>query len=320
MAKTFYSTDEAAKKLQRSTDGIKTLVREGKLREFRDGGAAAYKVEDVEKLASTLPPAPPPDASSASASGEIVLEPADDGDELDTGLGGSDVLSLASAESEDTAAGRPGAKKEASTGGTSVPSAGINVFDDDELDEMVDPLAQTAVTDVGGLGLEGSGSGSGILELTRESDDTSLGSELLEEIYTDKDEEAEEEAEPAGEATRAGMDEALTEVAEIGEEESAEPVAAPPAGGKAAARTRQAAYVGEEAYAGDAVSSALTATMVVALAVLWVAALGATAMLRGFVPGLLTTVYANLVIFAGAAVGVAAIAAGITFFVVKRSK
>jgi hypothetical protein len=56
-----------------------------------------------------------------------------------------------------------------------VPSVGVNVFDDDELDEMVDPLAQTAVIDVAGLGIEGMGSGSGILDLTRESDDTSLG-------------------------------------------------------------------------------------------------------------------------------------------------
>lgn len=316
MAKTFYTTDEAARKLQRTADAIKSLVREGKLREFRDGGAAAYKIEDVDRLASTLSPPPKPaDVASASASGEIVLEPADDGDS-DVGLGGSDVLTLASAESEDTAAGSPGAKKSASTGGTSVPSAGINVFDDDELDEMVDPLAQTAVTDVGGLGLEGTGSGSGILELTRESDDTSLGSELLEEIYTDKEEQ--EEAEPAGEATRAGMDEALTEPEEIGEEETAG-VGAPSAA-TATGKTRAAARMAEEPSEADPVSTALTATMVVALAVLWVGALGATAMSRGFLPGMLAAVYANLMIFAGAALGVAAVAGGVTFFVVKRSK
>ena len=56
--------------------------------------------------------------------------------------------------------------------------AGINVFGDDH--EHVDPSAQTAIT--GGIreqiNLEGVGSGSGLLDLTRESDDTSLGAVL----------------------------------------------------------------------------------------------------------------------------------------------
>ena len=84
-----------------------------------------------------------------------------------------------------------------------------NVYwcDDDELDEHVDPLAQTAVTDVAGLAMDAVGSGSGILDLTRESDDTSLGAELLEEIYTG--EETVEETGGTvemGEDTRAGLD------------------------------------------------------------------------------------------------------------------
>jgi hypothetical protein len=56
--------------------------------------------------------------------------------------------------------------------------AGINVFGD--VEERVDPSAQTAIT--GGIreqiNLEGVGSGSGLLDLTRESDDTSLGAVL----------------------------------------------------------------------------------------------------------------------------------------------
>jgi hypothetical protein len=49
----------------------------------------------------------------------------------------------------------------------------------------VDPMAQTAAPGLGGgsdLNLEGVGSGSGLLDLTRESDDTSLGAEILDEI------------------------------------------------------------------------------------------------------------------------------------------
>lgn len=73
---------------------------------------------------------------------------------------------------------------------------GASVFDSNEVAES-DPSAHTRITasdasfsgaDFGGdddddLVLEAVGSGSGLLDLTRESDDTSLGAELLEEIY-----------------------------------------------------------------------------------------------------------------------------------------
>jgi len=63
---------------------------------------------------------------------------------------------------------------------------GVSVFDADEV-ESADPMAQTQVTtpaiDEEELALDTIGSGSGLLDLTRESDDTSLGAELLDEIY-----------------------------------------------------------------------------------------------------------------------------------------
>jgi hypothetical protein len=61
---------------------------------------------------------------------------------------------------------------------------GINVFGD-ETHAGADPMAQTAMPSAGSmadLNLEGIGSGSGLLDLTRESDETSLGAELLDEI------------------------------------------------------------------------------------------------------------------------------------------
>ena len=77
----------------------------------------------------------------------------------------------------DTAPDEPEDPKEAT---------GISVFDAGEV-EPADPLAQTQVTrsdiDDEELALESVGSGSGLLDLTRESDDTSLGAELLDEIY-----------------------------------------------------------------------------------------------------------------------------------------
>ena len=59
---------------------------------------------------------------------------------------------------------------------------GVDVFQNDEI-ERVDPSAQTAIAPgISEGGSEGVGSGSGLLDLTRESDDTSLGAELLDEI------------------------------------------------------------------------------------------------------------------------------------------
>ena len=62
---------------------------------------------------------------------------------------------------------------------------GVSIFDADELDQA-DPSAVTQMSDDGGLddlNLDPIGSGSGLMDLTRESDDTSLGAEFLEEVY-----------------------------------------------------------------------------------------------------------------------------------------
>jgi hypothetical protein len=315
MAKMFYNTAEAAQKLGVDESNLKEMVRAGKLREFRDGASFNYKIEEVDRLAKATgatPKAPPP---SASTSGEIILEPAEDsGIELaGTGsdmfsLGGTDAGGSAGGTASSTASGTRAAQK--AKGDTVVPSVGVNVFDDDELDEHVDPLAQTAVTDVGGLGLEGIGSGSGILDLTRESDDTSLGQELLEEIYTDDDEKDEQRPEPVGEKTRAGMVEAVPAGAGgSGFETEAIPAAAP---GRGAIRE----VVME--YGPDALSTSLTAVMVVTLAVMWIAGLATAALVRGVTPGLIQTLYGKLWIFAAASLGVAAIVGIVTYLVSKK--
>jgi hypothetical protein len=66
--------------------------------------------------------------------------------------------------------------------GTRAGGSGINVLG--ESATPADPAAQTAISSgvPDQISLEGVGSGSGLLDLTRESDDTSLGAELLDEI------------------------------------------------------------------------------------------------------------------------------------------
>jgi hypothetical protein len=71
-------------------------------------------------------------------------------------------------------------------------------------------------------------------------------------------------------------------------------------------------------YAPDAVSTSLTAALVVAVAVMWIGGLGAAALVRGVVPGILQTLYSNLMIFAGGATLLVVIAAAAAYFVNNR--
>jgi len=52
MAGMFYSLQEAAEKLNKTEEELKQIVKEGKLREFRDGPNLLFKVEEVEALMS----------------------------------------------------------------------------------------------------------------------------------------------------------------------------------------------------------------------------------------------------------------------------
>ena len=93
------------------------------------------------------------------------------------GLGGSGVISLAS---------------EASGSGMEAESpkdqTGISIFDDG-LDD-VDASEATLVTDSPMFETDASASGSGLLDLTREGDDTSLGVDLLDDGYGGGDDDA----------------------------------------------------------------------------------------------------------------------------------
>ncbi|MEM7577448.1 MAG: hypothetical protein AAF328_08235 [Planctomycetota bacterium] len=165
MAKMFYTLDEAAEKLGVQPDAIKEMAAEGKLQQFRDRDKLMFKRDQVDGLAASAGssgaiPIASDSASGMSATGSSMILLDDSGDtKIDDAL-----------EDEDP--------REAS---------GVSVFDAGEI-EPADPMAQTQVTsarvdDDEELALESVGSGSGLLDLTRESDDTSLGAELLDEIY-----------------------------------------------------------------------------------------------------------------------------------------
>jgi len=223
MAKAFYSMDEVCGLLGKNQDEVRALVRTGTLREFRDSGKVFFKSEDVDKLAAGGKP-----EAAAADMGEIVLEPAEKDQDLlslsDTG-GGTSIIGLEPLDDEETPPAEPPTKKE----DTVITASGIGVFDEDELEiGEADPGAKTHIT-AGEIddqvALEGSGSGSGLLDLTREADDTSLGAELLDEIYPGEEVATEARAEPVAAEPAATAEEEEPEEAEFAAVESGEVIA-----------------------------------------------------------------------------------------------
>ena len=151
MAKMFYTLEEAAEKLGVDEQAVKEMAARNELQQFRDGDKLMFKRDQIDTK-----------SSGEASDGPIPLADSQINDAID-------LQAESRSPMDDT--------REAT---------GVSVFDADEVD-LADPMAQTQVTqpviDDEDLALESVGSGSGLLDLTRESDDTSLGAELLDEIY-----------------------------------------------------------------------------------------------------------------------------------------
>jgi hypothetical protein len=216
MAKMFYTLDETRASLGKSEEDIKQLTREGRLREFRDGPRLMFKADQVEQLKAELgggtldqvdlgpsdSGAPIGLVDSRGASGSAVGISLSDNDATGMGMSGSgmhmqmkdDTALAGDLGLSGSVGGMPSPSRVGGTmsgsglagsglgGSVAGTRGGINVFSADDSVEAADPSAQTAITPQDQVNLEGVGSGSGLLDLTRESDDTSLGAELLDEI------------------------------------------------------------------------------------------------------------------------------------------
>lgn len=197
--KPFYSLEEVCAKLGKTADEVKNLVRGGTLREFRDAGKVFFKADDIDKLARGVG-SPPPQVSSEDT-GEILLEPV--ADTASEAKSDDDLSSLADSSGGTSIIGlEPLGDEEEKKEDTAITTRGIGVFDDDEVEMDTDPMAKTTITTGATddqVSLEGAGSGSGLLDLAREADDTALGADLLDEIYPGEEGAAApaEEAPPA---------------------------------------------------------------------------------------------------------------------------
>jgi hypothetical protein len=152
--KMYYTQEEASEKLGVTPADLQGYVQQGKLRVFQDGAKNMFRTDEIDALAG-------------AGEEEIELAPADTSTE--------DVISLA-----DTGEPAPPGKED-----TVITAEGISIFDDEDLEiEEADPMAKTQVAPPleDQLSSDSVGGGSGLLDLTRESDDTSLGAEILDHI------------------------------------------------------------------------------------------------------------------------------------------
>lgn len=172
MAKMFYSLDEAAAKLGKSEDEVQQMASSGQLQEFRDGDRLMFKVEQVDLLAGD--------------GDDDDIQLADDLEPVGLDSSGS---SIGFSESGDSAGFATSSDSGSGTGASE--ASGISIFDIDETDEA-DPSAATVMTSTSGgttpdFSVDPASSGSGLLDLTREPDDTSLGADLMQDVYSGDD-------------------------------------------------------------------------------------------------------------------------------------
>ena len=184
MAGMFYSIKEVSDKLGRSEDEVRQLVKAGQLREFRDGPNLLFKVDEVASLMSdttfmegTKGDEKPAAPKSEAEAEEILLAP-----EAGEGEAGEKI----EVSDADTQIVDEGIKILGDTGtdaGEAIKEPGADTFK--SLDETQAPPSKEASLEEieKDVSLDTFGSGSGLLDLSLQADDTSLGG-ILDEIYT----------------------------------------------------------------------------------------------------------------------------------------
>jgi len=223
----------------------------------------------------------------------------------DLGLSGSSIISLAS-DGEEAAPAAPPPPKAG--------KAGISVFEDEEVEIAADPMGETRIS-AGVDELEAVGSGSGLLDLTQVSDDTSLGAELLDVISPTEATETETDAqvvETAGETVEDSGGLGMVATAAEDSEVEAVPAATMPAAAVAAPRV--AAYAAVE-MPGQGMINVLSLFGILSLVIVGLATAG---QLQGVWPSFLTPIAKDVMhysVFGGMAlvaivVGILGILAG----------
>jgi len=351
MAGMFYSLQEAAEKLKKTEEELKRLVKQGKLREFRDGHHLLFKIDEVETLmtdTSIMTPKEPLAAGRQASVLEIPeLElPEMEIPEIETSEPVTPEVETPEmevpAQAEQAAdieeillapeTGIPTAPGELTNADTALAGEGISVLGETDRDYQVtdDTMAETiGTTETTGatstpepsleeieedVSMDTFGSGSGLLDLSLQADDTSLGA-ILDEIYTAEGAEPKEPA-PAksgpAEAEEAEQLEAPAELAagELPEEELVSPQFVPEAAAIATA------YIEPEP---DVISNTLGMLLFLPLALFLYTAVAAVAGLTGVVPSALAKIQGAIWYIMIGAVVVTGVAVGAGFMLSRPS-
>ncbi|MHC5061139.1 MAG: helix-turn-helix domain-containing protein [Planctomycetota bacterium] len=212
MAGDYYSLEEVMEKLGKTEEEVKELVSDTKLHEFRDGAKTLYKISEVDELVSEVT-----ESETVAGGSAVDLLPDDTGISTEPVAdlsGGIDLGDLTGAD-------------------TTVGTTGINVLGDtdDEYKLSDDTQGETQIVESeemddlgsldGDLSMDSVGSGSGLLDLSLQADDTSLGA-VLDDILPAASEGA------AAVAEDVGMSEEAEEIFEEAEPQAIEPVEAAP--------------------------------------------------------------------------------------------
>jgi len=305
--KMYYTEQEAAQRLGVTQDELANLVSQQKLRVFHDGPRRMYKASEVDELAAQTPqPIEPPPAADSEGTAEIelapVTEPGASGsgpaieppetpaeeptepptlEAADTSLGSGAPISL---EQSDTAA-----------------AEGVSIFDEQDQQDETSPMAKTSIRPgvEEQVTLEGVGSGSGLLDLTRESDDTSLGAEVLQNIDME-----------SALDTSLGEPGSATASYAPPEEEPAAPSAIP---------SVEQAPSPAVAVVSDPTAGLFGGIVVACCILMLVLAAVVASSLMGIVPAFLEIMKNNLLIVLGAGAGIVIISAVVGLFVGKSA-
>lgn len=312
MAGKYYTLQEVMEKLGKSEDQVKDLVKEGSLRQYLDKGQPLFDQTQVDGL-------------SADQQGLLDLTAA--GTDFDLQLEETSEIKLEPDESQQQTPPKEDSESEGGFGlsmaggdltnaDTRASSFGINVLDetDDGYKLAADTQGETSAGELEEIesldadaNLESVGSGSGLLDLSLQADDTSLGA-VLDDIL------------PAGEGAGAGVGEVpsleepgglLDEMPMTEEPAEIEPMAAPiaeapmaepePITAAAAAATIPSGPAAQLVAVApvDPATTAYGFAMLVPFAALIIAAIALGAGLRQISPGLLKMIAGSQLVGVG---------------------
>lgn len=284
--KSFYTLEETAKRLGWDVAKVNQTADSGKLTRVQHEGQAKFRVEEVEILAMK-------GDSGGSGAGFGLL---------DDSAAGAGTIGLADSG--------PGMSSPSSKSGSS--SKPSSLLDDSVLGladstpkgtKGIDLSDQTGISALSGrgkgddgveIGLETVGSGSGLLDLTRESEETALGAELIEQVYSGEGESA---------PGRSGLFDAVASDPTLG---SSAPIGS-------------TGMVAAEAYDG-AWSGVGTGVLVAAFAGIVVSGLIAVSVAMGAGSAVANAFSGNILAWAGSLAGITAVFGLVGFFVGKASE